>query len=127
MKVQSSPELRFEPITKSYSFLGTHPKVVYHKDGGSTHCIRMANPEDDAIENDKNTWFRSPLVGWNGWPSKDLRDAMGSHWKGSVGPKLDDIADDNNQTFNEQLNKAQGDFVSLHLVHLLLSITSMKF
>lgn len=36
---------------------------------------------------------------------------MGSHRKGGVGSKLDDIADDKDQTFNEQLIKAQGYFV----------------
>ncbi|KAI0850034.1 necrosis inducing protein-domain-containing protein [Daldinia vernicosa] len=36
---------------------GTHPKVVYHKPGGSTHGWRFARKDDDNIENEKGVWF----------------------------------------------------------------------
>jgi hypothetical protein len=38
---------------------GTHPKVVYHKDGGLTHAFRFATADDEAIENHRGVWFVS--------------------------------------------------------------------
>ncbi|KAJ9137117.1 NPP1-domain-containing protein [Pleurostoma richardsiae] len=48
---------------------GSHPKVVYHKDGRLTHCFRFARKADDAIENDRGVWFRGDLVSYNGFPA----------------------------------------------------------
>ena len=56
-------------------FEGTHAKVVYHKDGGSTHCFRAANGNDDPPENHKGTWQYPALVGWDGYPA-GLRDKL---------------------------------------------------
>ncbi|MEV0617465.1 NPP1 family protein [Nonomuraea sp. NPDC050404] len=58
---QPASNVRFDPS-------GTHPKIVYHKDGGSTHAFRFANPSDDAIENHTGGWFYPRLIGWNGYP-----------------------------------------------------------
>ncbi|KAI1656525.1 secreted protein [Daldinia decipiens] len=57
----------------------THPKVVYHKQGGSTHGWRFAREDDDRIENERGVWFKGPLVSYNGFPSKELRDKLMSH------------------------------------------------
>ncbi|MGW7366873.1 NPP1 family protein [Streptomyces sp. NPDC054841] len=54
---------------------GTHPKVVYHKDGVSTHCFRPANSNDEPPENHQHTWQFPKLVGWNGYPA-GLRDKL---------------------------------------------------
>ncbi|MCX4513735.1 NPP1 family protein [Streptomyces sp. NBC_01619] len=54
---------------------GTHPKVVYHKDGVSTHCFRPANSNDEPPENHQRTWQFPTLVGWNGYPA-GLRDKL---------------------------------------------------
>ncbi|MFF3257229.1 NPP1 family protein [Actinacidiphila glaucinigra] len=48
---------------------GTHPKVVYHKDGGSTHAFRIANAGDEPPENFYHNWRRPALVSYNGFPS----------------------------------------------------------
>lgn len=40
-------------------WLDTHPKTIYHKDGGLTHDFRFANEEDDNIENHTGQWFVS--------------------------------------------------------------------
>lgn len=48
---------------------GTHPKIVYHKDGISTHCFRPANSNDEPPENHRHTWQFPALVGWNGYPA----------------------------------------------------------
>ncbi|MFT9667390.1 NPP1 family protein [Streptomyces rhizosphaericola] len=56
-------------------FDGTHPKVVYHKDGASTHCFRKATAKDEPPENHYGTWHYAPLVGWNGYPD-GLRDKL---------------------------------------------------
>ncbi|WP_309052170.1 NPP1 family protein [Streptomyces sp.] len=47
---------------------GTHPKIVYHKDGWSTHCFRLAGGNDEPPENHRGTWQFPSLVGWNGYP-----------------------------------------------------------
>lgn len=64
-------------------FEGTHPKIVYHKDGLSTHCFRIATAKDDPPENHKGTWQYPPLVGWNGYPP-GLRDRLVAHDFGSA-------------------------------------------
>ena len=45
-------------------FDGTHPKVVYHKDGWSTHFFRLANSGDEPPENHYRDWRYPPLVDW---------------------------------------------------------------
>ncbi|MEU5716452.1 NPP1 family protein [Streptomyces sp. NPDC020403] len=54
---------------------GSHPKVVYHKDGLGTHCFRPANSGDEPPENHRHTWQFPALVGWNGYP-EGLRDKL---------------------------------------------------
>src|SRR5262249_47906298 len=56
-------------------FDGTHPKVVYNKDGISTHDFRFANSNDEPPENATGNWFYPRLVGWNGYPA-GLRDKL---------------------------------------------------
>ncbi|GAB1310668.1 Necrosis inducing-domain-containing [Madurella fahalii] len=84
-------------------------KMVYHKDGAGTHCIRNAKPADDGIENHTGKWFSSKVVGWEGWPSTELRDKVldGKNWSGDGGirPKLGD------NDFAKNLRDAAGDGV----------------
>ncbi|MFJ8870059.1 NPP1 family protein [Streptomyces sp. NPDC102473] len=54
---------------------GTHAKIVYHKDGVSTHCFRPANTDDEPPENHYHEWRYPGLVGWNGYPA-GLRDKL---------------------------------------------------
>ncbi|MCZ0983255.1 NPP1 family protein [Streptomyces diastatochromogenes] len=54
---------------------GTHPKVVYHKDMGSTHAFRFANAGDEPPENYFHVWWRPELVSYNGFPG-GLRDKL---------------------------------------------------
>lgn len=56
-------------------FEGTHPKVVYHKDGISTHCFRAANGNDEPPENHRGQWQYPALVGWDGYPD-GIRDRL---------------------------------------------------
>lgn len=56
------------------SWDGTHAKVVYHKDGLSTHCFRFAG-SDEQPENDHGTWQRPTLVSWNKFPD-GIRDRL---------------------------------------------------
>jgi hypothetical protein len=58
---------------------GEHPKVVYHKEGGTTHAIRFATSEDDNIENHTGRWFRGAVVSWNGFGDEGLRSKMANH------------------------------------------------
>lgn len=55
---------------------GTHPKIVYHKDGIQTHCFRFGNHDDNAnIENHKRKWWQGDLVSYNGFPP-GIRDKL---------------------------------------------------
>ncbi|MGP3971541.1 NPP1 family protein [Streptomyces sp. 6N223] len=54
---------------------GTHPKIVYHKDGIGTHAFRPATTGDEPPENHEGAWQFPALVGWNGYPG-DLRDRL---------------------------------------------------
>jgi hypothetical protein len=53
---------------------GKHPKVIYHKDGLSTHCFRHAGFGEEP-ENHKKQWQYQPLVGWDTFPG-GLRDKL---------------------------------------------------
>ncbi|MEU4982842.1 NPP1 family protein [Streptomyces sp. NPDC021969] len=64
-------------------FDGTHPKIVYHKDGISTHCFRPATSGDEPPENHEGTWQYPALVGWNGYPA-GLRDRLSAYDFGSA-------------------------------------------
>lgn len=79
---------------------GTHPKVVYHKDGVSTHCFRPANSNDEPPENHHQTWQYPALVGWNGYPA-GLRDKLSQVDFGSATLGLKD------STFASHLAKAK--------------------
>ena len=44
---------------------GSHPKIVYHKDGGSTHAFRFAGTGDEPAENHYGSWQRPALLSWD--------------------------------------------------------------
>lgn len=92
----------------SFIFVGPHAKIVYHKDGISTHAFRFANQQDDAVENDKHQWIRGSLIDWSSWPSTDLRSKMIQGFNGG-GIKCK-LADD---LFGTYLAKAVGNLVRL--------------
>ncbi|KAK2786467.1 hypothetical protein FQN53_006623 [Emmonsiellopsis sp. PD_33] len=92
----------------------THPKIIYHKDGASTHCFRLAREKDEEIENGTGNWVVNALVGWDGWPSTELRDALGKNWPGEIGPKWDEYYEEKDDPekqddFGNTLRKARGD------------------
>lgn len=82
----------------------THPKIVYNKDGGSTHAFRFAGEGDDSIENAKGVWFRGALVNWDGFPG-NTRDTLSNYDFGSASFAL---KDDN---YKKQLDYARNDQV----------------
>ncbi|WP_216217302.1 NPP1 family protein [Amycolatopsis aidingensis] len=61
---------------------GTHPKVIYHKDGLSTHAFRHAGFGEEP-ENHKGTWQFPPLIGWDNYPP-GFRDRLVQHDFGSA-------------------------------------------
>ncbi|MBQ1124164.1 NPP1 family protein [Streptomyces sp. B15] len=85
-------------------FEGTHPKVVYHKDGVSTHCFRAAKNDggDEPPENHRGTWQFPTLVGWDGYP-EGLRDKLTGADFGSATLGIKD------DTFNSHLAAAVPD------------------
>jgi hypothetical protein len=69
---------------------GTHPKIVYHKDGAGTHDFRLANSNDEPAENAYGAWQYPSLVGWNGYPSTAIRDTLSNYDFGSANFGLKD-------------------------------------
>jgi hypothetical protein len=93
--VKEAKDVRFDKTT--------HPKIVYHKDGGSTHAMRFANEKDDnPVENDKHTWIYSDLISFNGFPNDGLRDKL---MAANFGEASMDIKDSN---FAGAIDKAKG-------------------
>lgn len=80
---------------------GTHAKVIYHKDGASTHCFRLASM-DEQPENHYGTWQYPALVSWNNFPP-GIRDTLTSADFGSASLAIKDGA------FEDNLNKAKPD------------------
>ncbi|MEW1614804.1 MULTISPECIES: NPP1 family protein [unclassified Streptomyces] len=74
-------------------FDGSHPKVVYHKDGPGTHFFRLANTVDEPPENHYGTWRHPPIVDWNGFPGTALRDKLMNADFGSATIKVTDKDD----------------------------------
>ncbi|MFZ4842532.1 NPP1 family protein [Mycetocola saprophilus] len=68
---------------------GSHTKVVYHKEGVTTHYFRLANNNDEPAENYTHNWFFPRLVGWNGYPG-DLRNKLMNADFGSATIKIND-------------------------------------
>ncbi|KAI5860011.1 secreted protein [Durotheca rogersii] len=85
---------------------GTHPKMVYHKDGLSTHTFRFGNADDDNIENHTGRWFYGALVSYNGFPSTSLRDQLFAHDFDKATIAIKD------GTFQSNLDKARKEFIS---------------
>lgn len=81
---------------------GTHAKVVYHKDGGSTHCFRLASTGDEPPENHDGTWQYPALVSWDNYP-EGIRDALVTADYGSASLAIKDDA------FASNLEKAKPD------------------
>lgn len=69
---------------------GTHPKIVYHKDGAGTHVFRLANAGDEPPENAYRAWQYPSLVGWNGFPSTSIRTTLSNYDFGSANFGLKD-------------------------------------
>jgi hypothetical protein len=61
---------------------GVHPKIVYHKDGLSTHAFRFGREDDDReVENHTGRWVRSALVSWEGFRDVEVRETLaGARW-----------------------------------------------
>ena len=53
---------------------GTHAKVVYHKDGASTHAFRRGSATEPP-ENHFGAWQYPDLVSWDGYPA-GIRDIL---------------------------------------------------
>lgn len=84
---------------------GDRPKMVYHKDGLSTHNFRFASAADDDIENDLGVWFYGPLVSYNGFPSTALRGELMAADFGDANINIKDAS------FADSLERARGDYV----------------
>jgi Necrosis inducing protein (NPP1) len=86
--------------SSSVRFDGTHPKIVYNKDGVSTHDFRFANNNDEPPENATGGWFFPRLVGWNGYPA-GLRDKLMNADFGDATIKINDAR------FNDALTNSK--------------------
>ncbi|GAA3820636.1 NPP1 family protein [Streptomyces phyllanthi] len=78
----------------------THPKIVYHKDGVSTHAFRLAK-WDETPENATGQWHWEDLVGWDNFPATWIRDRVaGANWGSANFPLKDG-------NFENNLNEAK--------------------
>jgi len=70
---------------------GSHPKAVYHKDGGGTHCFRFPKSDggDEPPENHEGRWQYRGLVGWDNFPA-GVRQTLDDHDFGSATLELPD-------------------------------------
>jgi len=95
-KQHGASELQFE---------GTHPKIVYHKDGGSTHAFRRADSGKDSEnpENHWGTWRYGNLLAWDRFPNNELRNKLAG---ANFGKASMAIKDDG--SFNWNLEAAAG-------------------
>ncbi|GAA3838563.1 MULTISPECIES: NPP1 family protein [Amycolatopsis] len=75
---------------------GTHAKVVYHKDGASTHCFRLAGMTETP-ENHYGTWQYPDLVSWDNYPA-GIRDRLMGADFGSASFAIKDSAFASNLT-----------------------------
>ncbi|KAL8341614.1 hypothetical protein RB598_003510 [Gaeumannomyces tritici] len=94
-RVAPSCHGKYDKATNSPPLKDGRPKVVYHKDGGSTHCWRIANDKDDAIENYTGEWFLGQLVGWDNWPNVGLRNTAMEDFGGPRAKLRDEAFADN--------------------------------
>lgn len=78
---------------------GTHPKIVYHKDGAGTHAFRLAS-QDEQPENHNGAWQYPALVSWNNFPD-GIRDTLTEADFGSASLGIKD------GSFEENLDKAK--------------------
>ena len=81
-----------------------HPKIVYHKDGWSTHAMRFAKRGDDDVENHYGEWYYGGLIDYYGFPSAELRDAVTDTDWGKATPCIRDDA------WSDVLEAAHGRF-----------------
>ncbi|KAG8666657.1 hypothetical protein FPOAC1_011467 [Fusarium poae] len=85
-----------------------HAKLVYHKVRGDMHSFRFAKEEEgengiEKAENHFHRFYKSPLVGWDDWPSDELRDKL-VNWHDFTKPSI------GGKRFGRALKKAAGSF-----------------
>jgi len=74
----------------SLAWDGTHAHVIYHKDGLSTHCFRIAGMTETP-ENYYGTWQYPDLVSWDNFPA-GIRDKLVNADFGSASLAIKDSA-----------------------------------
>ncbi|GAA2354274.1 NPP1 family protein [Saccharopolyspora halophila] len=70
---------------------GTHPKIIYHKDGIGTHAFRLAGAGEQA-ENHYGQYQYPALISWDNWPDQGLRDKLTAADFGSASLSIKDSA-----------------------------------
>ena len=73
---------------------GVRPRIVYHKDGASTHCFRLAGFTEQA-ENHYGVYQYPDLVSWNRFPA-GVRDVLVNANFGSASLAIKDGAFNHN-------------------------------
>jgi hypothetical protein len=78
---------------------GTHPKIIYHKDGVSTHCFRLAGAGEQA-ENHYGVYQYPGLVSWDRFPA-GVRDKLVNANFGSASLAIKDSAFNHNLSISK--------------------------
>jgi hypothetical protein len=81
-------------------FQDGHLKIVYHKDGALTHCMRFAG-SDEAAENPYGTFVTPPIISWyeftgDGWSNLVMRTLLNNYDYGSANLPMRDSSFLNN-------------------------------
>ncbi|CEI63420.1 hypothetical protein FVEN_g59 [Fusarium venenatum] len=107
-RVAPSCHGKYDKASENFLTGGDRAKLVFHKDGLGTHCFRIATKkDDDKVENFTKDWILGSVLGWNHWPSGELKYKMFEAWRSGVAPKLWDWED----AFTKNLRMAAGDKV----------------
>ncbi|MGW4796216.1 NPP1 family protein [Nonomuraea sp. NPDC004297] len=67
-------------IAPELPWMASHPKIVYHKDGPSTHAFRFAKlgGGDEPPENHQGRWQLGRLIGWKNYPAGTRAKLVGA-------------------------------------------------
>jgi hypothetical protein len=80
-RATSGGQLRFQSDAT-----GEHVKLVFHYETwGFSHLWRFSTDGDEPPENGTGRWVVQPLVSWNGYPSRSVRDTVSNYdFKGAT-------------------------------------------
>ena len=103
---------RWVSLIPQWGWDGEHVKIVYHKDGDSTHSMRFSEQKDNnPVENHNGQWYYGPLISYHGLVAENevaFNAMMDYDW----GAATIDFKDDH---FKGALDKAKSQLFGLKM------------